>query len=403
MEWLSIKLAFRNLLGSGKRTWLNVMVLSIAFVVIVFYNGLLDGWNLQAKNDTKAWETGSGRIDNYLYDPFDPFSLADAHAPLGDLLREDIEKGVAVPVLAVQASVYPNGRMVNVLLKGVDPVQQTLSLPSAALILALSEGDNAIPVLIGERMAKSAKLKKDDIMIVRWRDVNGTFDARDVKIVQIFKTTVPSVDVGQIWMPLENLREMTSMYGEATYVVLSKELAASSDFSKLGTLPEGWKYSDENKLMADIDSVIKAKRGGSMIMSMLLLGIALLAIFDTQILSIFRRQKEIGTYIALGMTRARVVTIFTIEGTAHSVLAIMVGMIWGMPLLKWIQYTGIPMPSATDQAGMAIGDKIVPAYSVGMIMASVLLVIITSLIVSYLPSRKISKMKPTEALRGKLI
>ena len=30
----------------------------------------------------------------------------------------------------------------------------------------------------------------------------------------------------------------------------------------------------------------------------LLLNIALLAIFDTQVLSIFRRQKEIGTYIA---------------------------------------------------------------------------------------------------------
>ena len=47
---LAIKLAFKNLLGAGLRTWLNVTVLSIAFVIIVFYNGMLDGWNRQAYN-----------------------------------------------------------------------------------------------------------------------------------------------------------------------------------------------------------------------------------------------------------------------------------------------------------------------------------------------------------------
>jgi ABC-type antimicrobial peptide transport system permease subunit len=53
--------------------------------------------------------------------------------------------------------------------------------------------------------------------------------------------------------------------------------------------------------------------------------------------------------------------------------------------------------------GLAIADKIVPAYSAGMILASVLLVVVSSFIVSYIPARKIAKMKPTEALRGKLL
>ena len=403
MEWLSIKLAFRNLLGSGKRTWLNVTVLSIAFVVIVFYNGLLDGWNLQAKRDTKAWETGSGRIDHALYDQFDPLSLVDAHAPLGEMLKAEIESGEAVAVLAVQASAYPNGRMVNVLLKGIDPAQKRLSLPTAALDSAREADGSAIPVIVGDRTAKSAKLKEGDVMIVRWRDVNGTFDAREVRIAGIFKTTVPTVDGGQLWMPLEDLREMTSLYGEATYVVLSDEIVASYDFGSAGALSQEWRYMDEDALMKEIDDIIKTKRASSMIMSMLLLGIALLAIFDTQILSIFRRQKEIGTYIALGMTRLRVVGIFTIEGTVHSILAILLGLLWGMPLLKLIQHVGLPMPAGTDQVGLAIADKIVPAYSAGMILASVLLVVISSFIVSYIPARKIAKMKPTEALRGKLL
>lgn len=54
---LTFTLSFKNLMGNGKRTWLNVSVLSVAFVVIVFFNGLLDGWNKQAETDTIAWET----------------------------------------------------------------------------------------------------------------------------------------------------------------------------------------------------------------------------------------------------------------------------------------------------------------------------------------------------------
>jgi len=134
-----------------------------------------------------------------------------------------------------------------------------------------------------------------------------------------------------------------------------------------------------------------------------LLAIALLAIFDTQILSIFRRQKEIGTYIALGMTRWRVVRMFTIEGSAHSILAIILGSLYGIPFLALLQKSGIPMPSMADAAGVAISSAIYPFYSAGMIMSTIILIIVSATIVSYFPTRKIAKLKPTEALKGKMI
>ncbi len=94
----SFKIAFKNLIGAGRRTWLNVAVLSIAFVVIVFFNGLLDGWNIQARTDTTAWETGYGRMTHPLYDPYDPYTLADAHGLSGSLFASEIQTGNAVPV-----------------------------------------------------------------------------------------------------------------------------------------------------------------------------------------------------------------------------------------------------------------------------------------------------------------
>ena len=64
-------------MGAGLRTWLNAGVLSFAFIVIIFYNGLIDGWNEQAKRDGINWDYGYGHLLNESYDEYDPFSFQD--------------------------------------------------------------------------------------------------------------------------------------------------------------------------------------------------------------------------------------------------------------------------------------------------------------------------------------
>ncbi len=388
---LAFKLAIKNLLGAGLRTWLNVSVLSVAFVVIIFFNGMLEGWNRQARRDTKEWYVAGGQLWHKLYDPYDTYTLQDAHAPIDNKLIDEVTQGHLLPVLILQATAYPQGRMMNVLMKGIKTGQEIINIPTERLVYT----EGTIPAVIGKRMAENAGLKTGDRMLIRWRDANGTFDAREIEIVEIFASDVPSVDNNQIWLPINALYEMTGLTGEAT-ILIAKE----------GYIPqstESFTFKDEKVLLKEIEDIINAKKGGSSIIFIILLALALLAIFDTQILSIFRRQKEIGTYIALGMTRWRVVRIFTIEGSTHSLLAIILGIIWGIPILLLLQVKGIPMPSAADATGVSIGTAIYPYYSAGIILSTVLLVIISATIVSYLPTRRISEMKPTEALKGKLI
>ncbi len=55
-----------------------------------------------------------------------------------------------------------------------------------------------------------------DQIMVRWRDANGTFDAGNIVITDIFTTNVPEVETGQIYIPLEKLQAMMMMPGEAT-------------------------------------------------------------------------------------------------------------------------------------------------------------------------------------------
>lgn len=388
---LSLKLAYRNLIGAGLRTWLNVFVLSFVYILIIWHYGVIDGWNYQAKKDMQAWETGNGQYWHQNYDPYDFFTLEESHAKIPGLFANEIENGTLVPLLIAQGSIYPEGRIQSVLLKGIPPGQKVLSIPTEKL----NTETDLIPVIIGFRMAKSAKLKVGDITILRWRDANGTFDARDIIVVNVFHCNVPNVDAGQIWLPLKDLQQMMQSPNEATLFIHGKEFQLKKDVP-------GWEYKKLDFLMSEMDEMIRMKRVGGSFFYIILILLAMLAIFDTQVLSIFRRQKEIGTYIAMGMTRRQVVSLFTVEGVMHAILAVALGAIYGIPFLLWQMKTGFTMPAGTDDMGLAIADKIFPVYGIGLILGTVILVVIITTIVSYMPARKISKMNPTEAIKGKI-
>jgi ABC-type antimicrobial peptide transport system permease subunit len=55
-----------------------------------------------------------------------------------------------------------------------------------------------------------------------------------------------------------------------------------------------------------------------------------------------------------------------------------------------------------DDFGMAMAQTLYPVYSAGLVISTVLIVVVITTVVSYWPSRKIAKMNPTEALRGRI-
>ena len=388
---LAIKLAYRNLIGAGLRTWLNVIILSFSFVVIIWIKGVMVGWDHQAKTDMANYEIGGGQYWHKNYDPFDPFSLNESHAPVPSEIEDQIAKGEIEPFLIVPGTIYPQGRLQSIIIKGINPNQSIFLLPTHKLDTLT----DAIPAIIGSLMARNIKAAIGDHITIRWRDVNGTFDATDIVITNIFSTNVPTAETAQIYIPLEKLQTMMQLPGEATILTFR-------DSEATRPVLENWTLRTKEELTASVDEIIKMKSTGQSVLYAVLLLLAMLAIFDTQVLSIFRRQKEIGTYIALGYTRQQVVGLFTVEGTMHSVLAALLSAAYGLPFLAWQAKVGWTMPIDTSEFGMAIAQTLYPIYSAGLVVSTVFIVMLVTAIVSYWPSRRIAKMNPTDALRGKL-
>ena len=386
-----LKLAYRNLVGAGLRTVLNVIVLSMAFVAIILIQGLLDGMNRQIADAVIDTEYAGGQFWHPEYNPYDLFSLKNAHGVIPEKLEKMSEKDLTTPILIIQGSIYPEGRMRPALIKGIDPGQKVVSIPSHFL----EESDADLPVLIGNRMAKSSGLQIGDVLAIQWRDVHGAIDARDGTIVQIMNTSVPTIDNGQIWMALDNLQQLTDLQNQATLFIMGKEYNQQENIS-------GWIYRDLDYLLKDLNEMIESKSISSGLFYIILLFLAMLAIFDTQVLSIFHRRKEMGTLMAMGMTRFKLIMLFTLEGALNGVMAAILAVAYGLPLFGFLSKHGINLPEIADSYGFAIGEKLFPAYSAGLVFGTTILVLIVTTIVSFIPTRRIARLKPTDALRGKL-
>ena len=388
------KIAIKNLLGAKLRTLLNVFVTALSFFMIILFSAMYDGMREHAKQVTIDTEIAGGAYWHPEYDPMDPMTFEDAHSIIPRDIKSLVDEKKAVPVLVSQASIYPNGRIMPVIMKGISPEQNIVNMPTDALS---GHEEIAIPVLIGKGMASDTKLEVGDVFTIRWLDADRTYDADEGTVVHIMDTENFKLDMGHIWIPLKKAQTMLAMEEEATYVTYAEGLSIVEN-------RDDWIPRDVKYLIRDMEALIKADEPNAAIMYIILLCFAAMGIFNAQVLSIFRRGREIGTLMALGMTRTRVVGLFTLEGGLNAFLAAIMTVILFGPLLWYFGNNGIwlGVDYSDGAMGIIVEKYLIPVYSVGLVVTTTIVVSIIVLIVSYMPSRRIARMKPTDALRGKV-
>ena len=385
-------IAIKNLVGAGIRTWLNVFVTSVSIFMIIFSSGMYTGMKQHAMNVSIDTEIAGGAFWHPNYDPYDPITFEDSHSITPSILTDLVKSNDALEVLVSQASIYPDGRVVPVIMKGITLEQEILNIPTKEILKY--EGDN-IPILIGRGMSKYTKLSIGDTFIIRWMDDNRTYDAGLGEIVYVMDSDNFKIDFGHIWLPIERMQKMLSMENESTYVVFDENINPYS--------AGDWIKRDVKYLIRDMETIIEQDRPNAIMIYIILLSLAAMGIFNAQTLSIFRRKKEIGTLMALGMHKRRVVLLFTIEGAMNAIFAIILTILLFGPLLYYFSIYGVPLPIDYSDMGLIIAKRLIPIYSMPLLIATALIVFLILLLVSYLPSRKISKMHPVDAIRGKTI
>lgn len=389
------KLAFKNILGNGWRSLINVIILSIVLTGMIWMQGIYDGWGRAARRQMQDWEFGAGHYEHSSYDKYDSFSLDESYAAIPAAMQDLIAQNQVVPLLFSNAVIYPQGRFTPIIIKGIPAMQTVLKIPST-LLSKRSDGDDYIPALIGKAMAKSVALDIGDTVTLRWKDQAGVYNAQDLEIVQIMDTPVPSIDNAQVWIDYAQLNQMKALQDNATMLILKNDIARPK-------LAADWRFVSIDSSMEGLDAMIDAKRIGGYVIFILLLFLAMVAIFDTQILSIFKRRREIGTLMALGMSKGRIVGLFTLEGCLYMLSAAMFTAIFGMPLFLYFGLSGYKIPESMSGMGVAgTMEPIMCYYAPSMLLSTFVIVLGVTALASWIPARRISRMRATEALLSKV-
>lgn len=387
------KLAFRNVISNGWRSFTNTLVISIVLIVIIWMQAMYYSWIKLAETQQMEWEYGKGMLRERSYDPNDPFSWEDSFATISKEQGKAIQNRELIPILLTPSTIYPHGRMMSAILKGIPWNQKYLKIPSEILN---PQNKDIIPVLIGNSMAKSTRLEEDDIFSIRVKDKNGAYNAIDVIVTDIVSIPAPTADIGSVWIDLNALRSVKAMNNEVTYLVMTDTQQAILENEK-------FRYIPKKEYFADLYQMLENERFLQVLLYGLLLLLAMLAVFDTQTLAVFKRRREIGTLSALGLTKAKITLLFTLEGALYMLLATIMSLTLGFPLFWYFAKYGFAMPSGYEDMGIqGFSEPIRFVYPVGEITVVLSLIFLLTIVVSWIPTRKIAKLNPIDALRGKV-
>ncbi len=388
MNW---DIANKNFYRQGLRAFLNVLVTALSIIALIFMLSLLNGFQAQATRNLVSTDVGGGHYRVPGFDILTPTEWEDFTMTVPEVLNGLTAKDKA-EVLIQQGQLYPNRRLFPVQLRGIEMNQSLLHLPLAGLKSYDDKMGNMIPVVVGVKMARKAHLKKGDTVVLKWRDKGGAVDARDVLVVDVGDIVNPRIDNGVVWLRLDHLRSMTDRDKEVSWVAVREYLGPVN----------GFEFQGIDLLMSDLLALLRQDRINSKILWGILMVLVCTSVFNTQILNIFKRQKEIGTLMALGMEPGRIVRIFTLEGVLAALWALVLTVFLGVPFFIWFQGVGFDV-SHLSEASFPIRETIYPDYQPREILVSVSIVLALIIAAAWVPVKKIIRLDPTLALRGRAI
>jgi len=386
-----LDIALKNFFRQGLRAFLNVLVTAIILIAVIWSLSLLNGFQAQALRNLASTDVAGGHYRVPGFDILTPTEWEDLTFPVPKELA-DLPHAEKAEVLVQQGQLFPNRRLFPVQLRGVDTRQTLLDLPLQQLHNQKEKIEDVIPVILGKKMAEKSHLKVGDSVVLKWRDKFGAVDAMDVLVVDVVPLINPRVDEGVVWMRLDHLRQLTQRQGEITWVAV-KEFRGPVG---------GLEFETVEMLMSDLLTLLRHDRRNTRILWIILVSLAGISMFNTQILNIFKRQKEIGTLMALGMAPRKVVGLFTLEGSFAALLAVVLAALIGVPFFMWFQTVGFDV-SHLSETGIPVREKIFLDIKAFEVVYSTLVTVGIMILVAWAPVRKISKLEPTLALRGRAI
>jgi putative ABC transport system permease protein len=156
------------------------------------------------------------------------------------------------------------------------------------------------------------------------------------------------------------------------------------------------------ELGAAFFTMARQKQSFGMIFMLLILLIASVGIFNTVLMSVYERIREIGILRSHGMRGFDIMLMFCMEGFFTGVLGGMIGLLFGSFSNMYLIIKGFPLETFAgnvNTTGMPVWGTIYGEWNIGIMILAFIFGIVTATLAGLIPAYKASKMRIIETLR----
>ena len=233
----------------------------------------------------------------------------------------------------------------------------------------------------------------------------GIFDSIEVQVSGIVNSPSPTVNNAYIFMSILDAREHFDFDGITEIAVKTDDYNKYKqyDIDLKGSLA-GYTIRSWAKINEDVLKITQSKKIGQSFIIFFIAIIALVGIVNTMLMSVYEKQKEIGTIKALGFLDSEVLFMFVSEGALMGFLGGLLGVILGA-LVNWyfvkngLDFTMMLGGRSDIDIGYKVMGIVKSKWDIGVMINSMIACTLASILASYYPARKATKMQPVEALR----
>ncbi|PLY15447.1 ABC transporter permease [Sulfurimonas sp. CVO] len=406
-----IKISFRNLTRSSRRTILTASLITIGVIFVLVYaalSGSFKSYMVAQITDSMMGHIQihkKGYVESIDNLPLDKNLNKKQLEQITKLLDENpyVQDYTFRLKLGAMFSNYISSTSIR--LNAIEPKRETSTLP---LFTSRVTGEDPAnlkesSLIVPDILAKGMDVKVGDTVVLVATNEKGSVNGLNFRVSATLESiSGPGGRDGYIHI---NDAKKLLRIGEMQISEIVIRLKNVDNLQKALKLLEPLKLikNQKDKPVFEIHSweklspfynIVKMLDIMDISIKIILISIVLISILNVMVMSVYERIKEIGTIAAMGTTPSTITKLFLAEGLMLGIFGTTIGAVFSYIIIFIINGIGI-----TFSFGRQDGLLLTPTLEIGEVALVSLIVIIISLIASISPARKAAKLNPVDALR----
>jgi ABC-type lipoprotein release transport system permease subunit len=404
---LYLRLAWRNIWRHRRRTVIIVLAMGLSLAMMMFYDGLMDGFNNAIAGNAVRVLGGNVQVHAEGYrEKVDSNPLI----PLTDDMAV-VQAALAQPnVIAAARRIQTGGLISNregafpMALIGIDAeAEAPVSLIAEHIVEGrYVENTDEDLILIGRGLADALSIKVGDRITLVGSDIHKQNRQRTMTVIGIYDVGIPSMEKSTSYISLAEAQNLFGLRGQSTEVqiTLKRVGTEAAIVNALTPLLPGYEVESWANNYPELGNAVGRKNIVMDIFSVIIVMIAGIGILNLLMMAIYERTREIGLLGAMGLKPAQIATTFILEGALIGLVGVIAGIAMGLMInlslmqvgMDYSQFAGI-----TDYMAL-ISGKIYPTLGVSRLFMRATIIFVIAALAALIPAIIASKREPSEAL-----